>query len=291
VSEIQELANADLVTAVQSFVTCFGLGKGVQRLQKGVYSVRLKGPCGRETTGIQAVVLKTALVLITGLVCCAAASAAEPARLQVGSLPEVRMQTLRLAPGPGRVEANGFRPAGLQFDRPKRASVRFYDTHLMPELREQFRGMGDVYQNLPGAGAELEQFTLHAAVTDSARRTLERATTRALKEFVLEWTQIERRLLSIPLSRKVSSAVSDMGGSSKPRRRSYSDLGFSVGVSSLRPQVGLRYRLGETTTEFEIDGHGSVDVGFSRSSVVYTRIAVQYDAQDDWYGLYYRARF
>ncbi len=265
--------------------------KGVQRFQEGVYSVRSICPCGRETTGIETVVLKAAMIVVV-LLCCAAASAAEPDRLRTARLPEIRMQTMPLAPGSGRVETSGFRPAGLQIDRSRRASVRFYDTHLMPELRDQFRGMGSVYQNLPGSGVELENFTMHSAVTDSARRTLERATTRALKEFVLEWTHIERRLLSIPLSRKLSSAVSDMGSGSKPGRRPYSDLGFSVGVSSLMPQVGLRYRHGETTTEFEIDGHGSVDLGFSRSSVVYyTRIAVQYDAQDEWYGLYYRARF
>ena len=221
-------------------------------------------PFGRETTGIEAVVLKAASVFVIGLVCCAAASAAEPDRLRTASLPQIQMQTMRLAPGPGPVDTNGFRPARLQIDRSRPASVRFYDTHLMPELRKRFRGMGSVYQNLPGFGAELEQHTMHAAVTDSARRTLERATTRALKEFVLEWTQIERRLLSIPLSKKLSSAVSGVGAGSKPGRRSYSDLGFSVGISSLRPQFGLRYRLGQTTTEFEIDGHGSVDVGVSR---------------------------
>jgi len=258
-----------------------------------MYPLRSIRPCGRETTGIEAAFLKAVMIAIAGLVCCAAASAAEPERLRTASLPEIRMQTMRLAPGSGRAEVNGFRPAGLQIDRSRRASVRFYDTHLMPELRNQFRGMGSVYQNLPGVGVELERDTMHAAVTDSARRTLERATTRALKEFVLEWTDIERRLLSMPLSKKLSSAVSEMGKGTgaESGRRSHRDLGFSVGVSSLMPQVGLRYRHGETTTEFEIDGHGSVDVGFSRSSVVYTRIAIQYDAEDAWYGLYYRARF
>jgi hypothetical protein len=152
--------------------------------------------------------------------------------------------------------------------------------------------MGTVYQNMPGAGPDLERFTLHAAVTDSARRTLESATTRALKEFVLEWTQIEQKLLSLPLSRKVSSAVSPgRGTGSKSARSAYSDLGFSVGISSMMPQVGLKYRFGETCTEFEIDGHGSVDFAFSRSSTDYTRVAVQYDARDDFYGLYFRARF
>ena len=87
----------------------------------------------------------------------------------------------------------------------------------------------------------------------------------------------------------LSSAIPSVnaGSSARPDR----DLGFSVGISSLRPQVGLRYRIRENVAEFEVDGHGSIDVGFSRSAEVYTRIAVQYDAMDDWYGLYYRARF
>jgi hypothetical protein len=253
--------------------------------------VRSNVPFGRETTGIQAVVVRAASIFFVGLVCCTAASAAEPVRLRTASLPQVRLETMRLGPGASSINASGFRPSQLQIDRSTRAPRRFYDTHLMPELRDQFRGMGSVYQNMPGAGTDLERFTMHSAVTDSARRTLERATTRALKEFVLEWTQIERKLLSIPLSKKLSSAVPSMGNGSKAGRSSYSDLGFSVGVSSLMPQFGLKYRLGETTTEFEIDGHGSVDVGFSRSSIVYTRIAVQYDAKDESYGLYYRARF
>lgn len=249
------------------------------------------GPIGRKTTGIKTAVFKAALMFVVGLVCCAAASAGEPERLRTTNLPQMRLNTTRLAPGAGSIETSGFRPSRLQPDRSGRAPVRFYDTHLMPELRERFRGMGSVYQNMPGFGSDLERFTMHEAVTDSARRTFERATTRALKEFVLEWTQIERRLLSIPLSKKLTSAVSGAGTGSKSGRRSHSDLGLSVGISSMMPQVGLRYRLGENTTEFEIDGHGSLDVGFSRSADVYTRIAVQYDAEDDWYGLYYRARF
>ena len=257
-----------------------------------MHSLRSNSQFGRQTTGTEAVVLRAASCLVVMLACCIAVSAAEPERLRSVSLPEIRMETMRLGSGADSIETSGFRPSRLQVDRSARSPRRFYDTHLMPELRDQFRGMGSVYQNMPGAGTDLERFTMHAAVTDSARRTLERATTRALKEFVLEWTQIERRLLSLPLSKKLSSAVPGRGSGSKSGRNSYGgDLGFSVGVSSLRPQFGLRYRLGETTTEFEIDGHGSVDVGFSRSSIVYTRIAVQYDARDDWYGLYYRARF
>jgi len=271
------------------FVTCVAFEKGVERLQEEVYSVRSIGPVGREATGTAAVALKAALILSMGLVCVAATSAAEPERLRAVNLPQIRLETIPAAMGSAPVDTSGFRPARLRIDRSERASVRFYDTHLMPELQSRFRGMGSVYQNMPWTGGELERFTMHAEVTDSARRTLQGATTRALRDFVLEWSQIEERLLSIPLSKKLSSAIPDVntGSSARPDR----DLGFSVGISSLRPQVGLRYRFRETVTKFEVDGHGSVDVGFSRSAEVYTRIAVKYDAMDDWYGLYYRARF
>jgi hypothetical protein len=59
----------------------------------------------------------------------------------------------------------------------------------------------------------------------------------------------------------------------------------------MMPQVGLRYRLRKNVTRDEVDGHGSVDLEFSRLANVYTRVAVQYDAEETGYGLYYRARF
>jgi hypothetical protein len=270
-----------------------GAGKAYNILKEGVYSVRSSGPTGCKATGTEAVVFKTVTVFLALAAYCVA-GAAEPQRLQTARLPQVRLQTARLTPVPGSTVGADFHPGSIGVVRSPRAPVRFYDTHLMPELSSQFRGMGHVFQNLPETGTELEQFALRDAVTDSARRTLERATTRALKEFALEWTQIERRLLSIPLSKKITSALpastGGAGDGARPRHHR-GDLGLSLGVSSLRPQVGLRYKLGETTTEFEIDGHGSVDLGFSRVSDVYTRIAVQYDAQDAWYGLYYRTRF
>ena len=102
------------------------------------------GPIGRKTTGIKAVVFKAALMFIAGLVCCAAASAGEPERLRTTNLPQIRLNTMRLAPGAGSIETNGFRPSRLQLDRSGRAPIRFYDTHLMPELTERFRGMGSV---------------------------------------------------------------------------------------------------------------------------------------------------
>jgi hypothetical protein len=258
-------------------------------LQEEVYSVRSIGPIGRETTGTAAVVLKAAWMFLVGLVCCAAASAAEPERLRAADLPQFRLETLRPAAGSASVDVDGFRPAHLSIDRSERASVRFYDTHLMPELRDRFEGMSRVYQNMPWIGNDLEQFTMRADVTDSARRGLEHATTRALREFVLEWSRIEERLLSIPLSKKVSSSLA--GVSPGPRVRSDQDLDFSFGISSMMPQVGLRYRLRKTVTRFEVDGHGSVDLEFSRLANVYTRVAVQYDAEETGYGLYYRARF
>jgi len=272
------------------FVTCFANEKGVKRLQEEVYSVRSIGPIGRETTGTSAVVLKAAWMLLVGLVCCAAVSAAEPDRLRAADLPQFRLETFRPAAGSTSVDPDGFRPAHLTIDRSARAAVRFYDTHLIPELQDRFMGMSRVYQNMPYAGRELERFTMHTDVTDSARRGLERATTRALRDFVLEWSQIEEKLLSIPLSKKVSSSLAGVSPG-RPKVRSDQDLDFSVGISSMMPQVGLRYRLRETVTRFEVDGHGSVDLEFSRLANVYTRIAVQYDAEEAGYGLYYRARF
>ena len=75
-----------------------------------MHSLRSNSQFGRQTTGTEAVVLRAASCLVVMLACCIAVSAAEPERLRSVSLPEIRMETMRL--GSGAAALDGGASAG-----------------------------------------------------------------------------------------------------------------------------------------------------------------------------------
>jgi len=208
------------------------------------------------------------------------------AAADIDSLPELRLPALKLGVAPGfgggvLTEPSGFRPQPALFPDRNSHAVRFYDTHLLPRLNRQFESLR-VYE-MPTTGATAERFDERRELTESAEANAVRGATKACRDFLIDLTPADRWLSRMPHpSTEVKTSSRDGRGGS---------LGFSVGISHAMPELGLRYRVGRTTTRVDIDSRGSVELDFTLSSRAFTHVAMWIDPGSRWYAMHCRINF
>ena len=195
------------------------------------------------------------------------------------------IQALRFEPGlslpaSAVASASTYRPAELVPTQGRRTRA-FYDTHLLPRLNSQFQAFRP-YENMPGAGQALEEYTLRSEVAHSAQASAVRGATKAARDFFLDMLPVDRWAESLP---QPSTTIATGRGSRAGK------LDFSFGISHAMPEVGMRYKVGNTQTRLEVDSFGSVEVEFMRTAESWTRVAVSYDPESSWYGVHWRLSF
>ena len=224
--------------------------------------------------------------LVASILACVACSflpvrATEPDLLK--RLDEIR--ALRFEPslslhGSALASATSYRPAELVPTHGRR-TVAFYDTHLLPRLNSQFQAFSP-YNNMPGAGQALEDYTLRSEVARSAEASAVRGATKAARDFFLDMLPVDRWVESLP---QPSTTIATGQGSRAGK------LDFSFGISHAMPEVGMRYRVGHTETRLEVDSFGQVELEFMRTYDSWTRVALSYDPESSWYGVHWRLSF
>lgn len=209
-----------------------------------------------------------AAAVVAALTVCGA-RAEEPVRL---ATPELGRFAFGLA-GHGSAfhERSGaeFRPGHLEQKLPQR-SGNFYDAHLIPRLNTQFGNMS-AYHFLPGAGRDLGEWVMFDELTEIAKSRAERGTRRALKDYLLEVSSLERSV----------DAVRDSGDGNDagPQR----PLRFGLKISHGTPKVDMRYRLSSAVVRLGIRADGSVSAEFRRArGAGQTWIVARYDADGDY---------
>ena len=234
---------------------------------------------GQERPKRSAIVLAGCLLALVAPSLAPQAGAAEPEALREVTLTRLKLGAAAGLPGSALAAIPGFEPTGRLVPDRNRRIVTFYDTHLLPQLNKQFNSF-QVYENMPGMGQDLEEFALHREVTRSAEASAVRGATKALRDFAIDLTPANRWLSTMPRpSAEVRSA------------RSGASLGFTLGISHSLPELGLRYRVGRTSTRIELDSTGEVDMEFMHSAAAWTRVSFSYNPRGDWYGVHCRFAF
>ena len=238
------------------FVSCGNSPKSVEKLQEGVNSVWSSGHRGRRTTGHTAVVLRAVLLLLVGVAVSAGVQAGDRMNASALQLPRLRMDpTVDPRAVPAASAAVRIRPAGAATLRLERAPTRFYDAYLMPELRSKFDSIGAPYSAMPGVGDDLGEFVMYDSLTASARAGVQSATGRALRDYLIERSGVDRLL-------------------------------------ELAPHPKTSVSTGRRGATLGVDGRGSVDVRFDRTSTAtYSGVALSLQPNEDAYGVSYRVRF
>ncbi|HKQ60471.1 MAG TPA: hypothetical protein VJS92_04250 [Candidatus Polarisedimenticolaceae bacterium] len=196
-------------------------------------------------------------------------------------LPEPVWQRLALisgdvAPGGERLSAPqltvGLRPS---LHRPQ----GFYRTHLLPRLNDQLRQTSPV--NLAPERRELlEDEILLPMLTDEAHRRAQRATVRAVRNFLLEETS-----LSNVVSGLRARGTANVAG--PPGRRMAFDVGFSHGM----PKLQMRAPLASGRLSMSVGLRGTFSMDFRTSALAETRVMASYSRPDDSYSLTWRIGF
>lgn len=212
---------------------------------------------------------------------------AEEVRIEPLRLPEVRLETAAPAERLRAAGDESFLPRALSTGYPRRVQRGFYDTHLLPELAHQMNGFRSLH-GLPGSAAEIEQSLIYSSVGDSARRKTIKGATNALKDYLLEVTELTTVIGSVPTPRFGGGEVAGDAA-----RRQRAELGFSFGFAHRMPNLGVKYRIGSTLTRLGLTGHGAVDLRIEREDATRMRssIGFNYDPRDNWYGMNYSVRF
>ena len=228
--------------------------------------------------------------LVASLLACAAGAflpvrATEPDLLRrLDEIPALRFEPSLALPGSAVGSAVGsastYRPAELVPTHGRR-TVAFYDTHLLPRLNSQFQAFRP-YENMPGAGQALEDYTLRSEVAHSYEASAVRGATKAARDFFLDMLPVDRWVATLPRpSTTVATGHGSRGGK----------LDFSFGISHAMPEVGMRYRVGNTQSRLDVDAFGAIDLEFMRTTQSWTRVAVSYRPESGWYGVHWRLSF
>jgi len=206
--------------------------------------------------------------------------AAEPEVLAGVELPRLRLDPALSFRTASLSAVSTYRPSELVPAHGRR-TIAFYDTHLLPRLNGQFQAFRP-YENMPEAGQALEEYTLRSQNADSAHASVVRGATKACRDFVVDLLPVDKWISSLPRpSTEIQTSRGSRGGS----------LDFSFGISHALPEVGVRYRAGNTETRVQIDSFGAVELEFMRTVESWTRVALAYDPESGWYGVHWRLSF
>lgn len=165
----------------------------------------------------------------------------------------------------------------------------FYAVHLLPRLERRFADLG---MRDPRAVLALHGPSVSNAYEDftrEAERRAERATQRALQDYILETSGLETRAeLWFDRRGRKSAAGVESGADADGRR-----LGIRVGVSHLLPKVDLDYPVGQASTvRLQVRLHGELGVEYETGRRLRSRVYAGYrEDHDGRYDLEWRLRF
>ncbi len=141
-------------------------------------------------------------------------------------------------------------------------SPGFYKGRLIPRMQNQFQGMGSWKPMQLHGGSVLED-PRYDQMTQAAERGVQRATQRALEDFLLQDTVIghaadvvEAKLKSLFSGGSGKSAA----GSLRAPRRTGWEFGF--GISSALPELEIEQRLSNARLQFGISAGGVATVEY-----------------------------
>ena len=244
-------------------------------------------PKTRRTVALQGrVALVGAFLLLAALPCAAQTPAPEDLQSRLRA-PQLDFALRLPADVAARDRGPSFRPGPLEAAADPKGST-FFHGMLLPRLNRQLDEMAP-YRGVPQAQPQLDDFVLFDELTEAVGRRAEKATRRAVKEYLLESTPLGRGVLRLK-----SGGRRDMAGGipAAPKTRSGRDaLSFGLSVSHNLPEVQARYDILRGTLRVGVRADGSVGVSLEHEKLARTRLWVGYDAEDHGYDLQYRIRF
>jgi hypothetical protein len=173
------------------------------------------------------------------------------------------------------------REIGIDRERLSLDRSRFVNSYWLPKMSANLSqtGAGGL-ATYPGRSLSEEVF--YEDVSDRAFEKMHRATSRALKDYLMEETGISDLI----------GGVGDAVERSKLGRMAQSTLGIDLGVSHLAPEVAFRPKLAEGMVRVSVRMTGSVGFQYRTSRLGKgSRVGARLDPLEDKYTLNYLFEF
>ena len=164
------------------------------------------------------------------------------------------------------------RPSGKSA-LPRSRTARHDLTTRLSFHMESLSAMDQMHQTM-GLGGELGDQVLADEMSRAVERGVRRATRRAIRDFVLEATDIERRIMGWGPAMKLDSALS---GSGRKKR-----LDFDFGIHSFLPDVAMRYRVRHGALKFSVDAGGRLGIRYNDERLGRMEIRAGFDGDDEF---------
>jgi hypothetical protein len=146
---------------------------------------------------------------------------------------------------------------------------RFYNQHLMPRMNRSFETYGGVWLTRDAPGA-VHQDVVYDVWSRAAEKQAERATRRALADYVLEETSLSRAFSRLTRSSRVFGSPELTEG-----RRRAGTVRWDAGISHGLPKVDMLYSVGargQAEVKFSLAAFGRFRVDFRPGQLTRTRL-------------------
>jgi hypothetical protein len=151
--------------------------------------------------------------------------------------------------------------------------LRLDRSSLTPRVANEMESL-TAFGMLSQPGDGLQDHAMFEELRDKIRRRGDRVARRALRDQLLEMTGFDR-------------GFGDTGAG----RADAKTMRFTFGVHSMRPEVGVRYSVGQANFRFHVDTSGELGVGLSRRGAGRAGVAASYEPGDDSFRIRARLGF
>lgn len=187
------------------------------------------------------------------------------------------------------------RPRGLAgLDRPEAESARtngpaakaatgsrlapFARKNILPRVSMQLEALSAFRDAEPDR--DIREQMMFDEMSRDVRHSVERATKRAVKDFLMEVTEVDR--LVERLRRRGKAMVDPAGDGIPGRPGGGKKVRFDVGFHRLMPNVQMRYGVGPGTFRVNVDAEGAFGVQYQDYRVTHASIAAGFDGNDTY---------
>lgn len=143
---------------------------------------------------------------------------------------------------------------GLRIDRSK----------FLPRVTNELESFS-AFELLSQPGTGLRDHAMFQVMSDKIKQDGERVTRRALRDHLIELTGLDRTLAS----------ERSAGDPKRPMR-------FTFGTHGLRPEIGMKYRVGDAAFGFRVDSSGELGLSLFGSGAGRSGITASFDGDDSF---------
>jgi hypothetical protein len=154
-------------------------------------------------------------------------------------------------------------------DRPRGLKLRLDRDRLVPRVSIEMESLASFHRAaVPGQG--LRDHVLFEEMSDAVRRGAKRATRKAVRNYLLE---------AVNLDRGIDRVREGIRGKPSAKR----DIDWHVGIHSMLPEIGMRYRLNHGSVRFVVGAEGDAGIKFKDNRFERAEFSAVFDGDDTFY--------